>query len=93
MSSSGIVIGVLKEQHADHIILADASRVSFPEGLVLDRLPSGSSVTILYSRNNAGEVVVQSITRSATSHLRHLPPPPATDHRRWGYTDAGNPQP
>lgn len=84
---SGIAIGVLKEQHADHIILADASRVTFPEGLVLDQLPAGSSVTILYRRDDAGEIVVQSITQSATSHLRHLPPSPATDHRRWGYTN------
>jgi hypothetical protein len=86
---SGIVIGVLKEQHSDHIILSDASRVPLPDGLVLESLPSGSSVTILYRRDGAGEMVVQSITRSATSHLLHLPPPPATDDRRWGYTDAG----
>src|SRR6266481_6706260 len=51
---SGIVIGILKEQHSDHIVLADASRVPFPEGLVPEHLPSGSSVTILYSRDGAG---------------------------------------
>ena len=73
---SGIVIGILKEQHSDHIVLADASRVPFPEGLVPEHLPSGSSVTILYSRDSAGEMVVKSITQSATSHLRHLPRPP-----------------
>ena len=83
---SGIVIGVLKEQHSDHIILSDASRVPLPDGLVLERFPSGSSVTILYGRSDAGALVVKSITRSATSHLRHLPPSPGTDHRRWGYT-------
>jgi hypothetical protein len=87
--SSGIVIGVLKEQHTDYIVLTDASRILLPDGLVLERLLPGSSVTILYSRDAAGEMLVQSITRSAMSHLRHLPPPPATDHRRWGYTNAG----
>jgi hypothetical protein len=85
---SGITVGILKEQHSDHIILSDSSRVQLPDGLVLERFPSGSSLTILYGRDGAGEMVVQSITRSATSHLHHLPPPPATDHRRWGYTDA-----
>ena len=73
---SGIVIGILKEQHSDHIVLADASRVPFPEGLVPEHLPSGSSVTILYSRDSAGEMVVKSITQSAMSHLRHLPRSP-----------------
>jgi len=86
---SGIVVGILKEQHSDHIVLADASRVSFPDGLVLDHLPSGSSVTILLTLDAAGEMVVQSVTQSATSHLRHLPPPPVTDCRRWGYSNAG----
>ena len=71
---SGITVGILKEQHSDHIVLADASRVLLPDGLVLERFPSGSSVTILYSRDGAGEMVVKSISRIATSHLRHLPP-------------------
>ena len=85
---SGIVVGILKEQHSDHIVLADASRVSFPDGLVLDHLHSGSSVTILFTLDGAGEKVVQSITQSATAHLPHVPRSPATDHRRWGYTNA-----
>ena len=76
---SGISVGILKEQHSEHIVLGDSSRVQFPNGLVLERFPSGSSVTILYSRDDAGEMVVQSITRSATSDLRHVPPSAATD--------------
>jgi hypothetical protein len=76
---SGISVGILKEQHSEHIVLGDSSRVQLPNGLVLERFPSGSSVTILYSRDDAGEMVVQSITRSATSDLRHVPPSAATD--------------
>jgi hypothetical protein len=86
---SGILVGILKEQHADYVVLTDASRILLPDGLVLERLLPGSSITILYRRDNAGEIVVKSITQSATSHLRHLPPSLATDHRRWGYTDEG----
>ncbi len=73
---SGITVGILREQHSDHIVLTDASRVSLPDGLVLERLPFGSSVTILYGRDGAGEMVVKSITQSAMSHLRHLPRSP-----------------
>ena len=86
---SGIVVGILKEQHSDHIVLADASRVPFPDGLVPEHLPSGSSVTILYSRDGAGEMVVKSIARSPVSDLRHVPPSLASDHSRWGYTNSG----
>ena len=80
---SRIVVGILKEQHSDHIILTDASRVSLPHGMVLEYFPAGASVTIpiLYGRNDAGEMVVKSITPSDTSHLRHLP-----SAARWDYT-------
>ena len=84
--ASGIMVGILKEQHPDHIVLTDASRVSFPDGLVVERFPSGSSLTILYSRDGDAEMIVKSITRSSTSHLRHLPRL-ATDRSRWGYTN------
>ena len=86
---SGIVVGILKEQHSDHIVLADASRVPFPDGLVLERFPPGSSVTILYGRDDAGEMVVKSVTRTPESDLRHVPPFPITDRSRWGYTHEG----
>jgi hypothetical protein len=78
---SRIVVGILKEQHSDHIILTDASRVSLPDGMVLEYFPVGSRVTILYGRNDAGEMIVKSVTPSDTSHLRHLPPV-----ARWGDT-------
>jgi hypothetical protein len=73
--------GILKEQHSDHIILTDASRVSLPHGMALEYFPVCSRVTILYGRNDAGEMLVKSITPSDTSHLRHLPPV-----ARCGYT-------
>jgi hypothetical protein len=80
---SGIVVGILKEQHSDHIILTDASRVSLPQGMILEYFPVGARVTILYGYNDAGEMVVNSITPSDASHLRHLPPV-----ARWGYTQS-----
>jgi len=70
---SGVVVGILKEQHSDHIILAASLRVPLPDGMVLERFAPGSSVMILYSRDDATELVVQSITRSPASNLPHLP--------------------
>ena len=76
-------MGILKEQHSDHIILTDGLRVPLPQGMVLEYFPVGAGVTILYGHNDAGEMVVKSITPSATSHLRHLPPV-----ARWNYTQS-----
>jgi len=62
---SGIMLAVLKEQHADSIVLSDSTSVPLPEGLILERITSGSRVVILYSRkDDGGEMVVLSVTRS-----------------------------
>jgi hypothetical protein len=66
---SGIMVGVLKEQHPGHLLLADRRRISLPEGLIVDRFGPATPITILYSRDGAAEMVVQSVTRSTTSHL------------------------
>ena len=66
----GIIVAVLKEQHLDHLLLTDSTRVSLPEGLIVERLGPGTRITILYRREDPAEmVVVQSVTRSATPHL------------------------
>jgi hypothetical protein len=63
--SSGVIVAVLKEQFADHIVLSDSTTIPFPEGLVVKWFGPGSSVTIGFSRDGGGgEMVVQSVTRS-----------------------------
>lgn len=44
----GITVGVLKELHADHIVLSDSSCIPFAEGLVADQIAPGSRITIVY---------------------------------------------
>ncbi len=66
---SGIMLAVLKEQHADSIVLSDSTYVPLPEGLIVERITSGSTsgsrVVILYSRSDdGGGMVVLSVTRS-----------------------------
>jgi hypothetical protein len=56
---SGILIGILKEQHADYIVLGDNIRRLLPAGLTLDRIESGALVSIDYIRDGGGEMVVQ----------------------------------
>jgi hypothetical protein len=68
---SGIMVGILEEQHAGHIVLSDSTRLPLADGLILERFGSGAHVTIDYSRDSGGEMVVQSIKR--TSGVTPLP--------------------
>ncbi len=61
---SGVLIGILKEQDADYIVLGDNTRIPLPAGLFLERLDSGTLVTINYSRDSGGEMVIESMKRS-----------------------------
>ena len=75
MSVMGVMFGSLKEQHADHIILSDSTRIRLADGLVLEQFGSGTRVTITYRRDRGGEMVVESVQRSAMPKVRpdHLP--------------------
>jgi hypothetical protein len=86
---SGVMVAVLKELHADHIVLSDSSCIPFAEGLVvLDQIAPGSRITIVYSRNDdGGGMVVESIKHSISieefPYLPTLlapptPPPPCS---------------
>ncbi len=55
---SGVIVAVLKEQYADHVVLSDGTRIPLAEGLVVRRMESGSQVTIVYRRNDDGGGVV-----------------------------------
>ena len=75
MSVMGVMFGSLKEQHADHIVLSDSTRIWLADGLVLEQFGSGTRVTITYRRDRGGEMIVESIQRSAMPKVRpdHLP--------------------
>jgi hypothetical protein len=61
---SGIMVGVLTEQHAKHIVLDDSFRIPLPDGLTVKRFGSGAHVTVVYSYGDRGELVVESIKGS-----------------------------
>jgi hypothetical protein len=79
----GITVGVLKELHADHIVLSDGSWIPLSEGQAVDQIAPGSRITIVYSRNDdGGGMVVQSIKHSTSieefPYLPTLLAPPAS---------------
>jgi hypothetical protein len=58
----GMMFGILKEQHADHIVLSESTRIRLADGLKLERFRIGERVAITYRRDSAGEIVAQSVT-------------------------------
>jgi hypothetical protein len=65
------MVGVVKEQHADHIVLSDSARIPLVKGLIVEQFGAGTRVTITYSRESGGEIIVQSIQRSAVQPPGH----------------------
>ncbi len=57
--ASGVLIGILKEQHADHLVLGDNVSIPLPAGLILEQFETGLRVTIEYDRDIAGAMVVR----------------------------------
>jgi hypothetical protein len=64
--ASGMMYGNLKEQHADHIVLSEHTRVRLADGLELEPLSVGARIAITYHRNPDGEIVAETVTFSAS---------------------------
>ena len=58
-TAAGVILTILKEQHADCIVLGDSTRIPLAVGLTLEPFPSGSSVTVIYSRDSDGNMAVR----------------------------------
>ena len=62
--ASGVLIGILKQQHADYLVLGDNVPIPLPAGLVLQQFMTGLLVTIGYERHGGGPMIVHSMNRS-----------------------------
>jgi hypothetical protein len=58
--------GILKEQHADHIVLSESTRVRLADGLELEPLRVGALIAVSYYRDPDGEIVAETVTLSAS---------------------------
>lgn len=59
-----VLIGIVKEPHADHIVLSEDTRVPVSNGL---RFKPGTSVTITFNRDSDGAMVVHEVIRNSMS--------------------------
>ena len=64
-TTAGVILGILKEQHADHLVMSDTARIPLPHGLIVEQFSAGTRVTITYRRESGGKIIVQSIKRNA----------------------------
>jgi hypothetical protein len=64
-ATAGVILGILKEQHADCIVLTDSIRIPLAAGLILEPFLAGTSVTVTYSRDSGGKMVVQNVMSTA----------------------------
>jgi hypothetical protein len=60
-----MMYGILKEQHPDHLVLTESTRIQLAAGLTLKEFRIGSRVAISYHRNPDGEIVAETVTFSA----------------------------
>lgn len=67
--ASGVMVGVLKEQHTDHLVLSDTARIPLPAGLIVEQFGVGTRITIIYRRERGGRIIVERVTRSDGSLL------------------------
>ena len=63
-TTAGVVLGILNTQHADCIVLSGSERMPLAVGVTLEPIPLGAPVTVIYTRNGDGKMVVQSMTCS-----------------------------
>jgi hypothetical protein len=59
-----MLFGILKEQHPDSIVLTNETRIACAEGL--ERFSPGTRLAIAYSRDGAGGLVCESVTRTTS---------------------------
>ena len=67
--ASGIVVGIITEQRADHIILGNTGRIALPAGLIVEQFGRGTPVTVAFSYDGAGSIVVESIQRTVPARV------------------------
>ncbi len=60
---SGVIVAKLLERHSDHIALSDHSQIFLRDGLSVDHLDLGTSLTVSYTVRD-GKKVAESIRRT-----------------------------
>ena len=61
--AGGVVVGVLRERHPDHIILRDGTKIFLPAKLASSEFAIGTGLTVSYTIKKHGIRVADNIWR------------------------------
>ena len=61
--AGGVIVGILQERHADHIILRDGTRVVLTAKQASSQFALGISLTVAYTVKKDGKKVADDIWR------------------------------
>lgn len=62
--AGGVIVGILRERHADYIILRDGTRVFLTGKETAREFAIGTSLTVSYTQKKDGKKVVDNIWRT-----------------------------
>jgi hypothetical protein len=62
--AGGVIVGVLRERHPDHIVLRDGTKIFLPAKLVSSEFAIGVGLTVAYTLKKDGIRVADNIWRS-----------------------------
>lgn len=61
--AGGVIVGILQERHADHIILRDGTRVFVTPKQSVSQFALGISLTVAYTLKKDGRKIADNIWR------------------------------
>jgi len=61
--AGGVIVGVLRERHADHIVLRDGTRVFLSAKQTATEFAIGTSLTVAYTVKKGGKKMADDIWR------------------------------
>ena len=61
--AGGVIVGVLRERHADHIVLRDGTRVFISVKQAATEFVIGTSLTVAYTVKKGGKKMADDIWR------------------------------
>jgi hypothetical protein len=59
--AGGVMIGILREYHKDHIVLEDGTKIFLTEKQTASGLNPGTSLTVSYTAKSGGRKVADNI--------------------------------
>jgi hypothetical protein len=61
--AGGVIVGVLRERHADHIVLRDGTQVFLSAKQSANKFAIGTSLTVAYTVKKGGKKMADDIWR------------------------------